>query len=314
MPATTSAVQPANFAAIDLGTNSCLLLITRWDGSQLTPLEDELRIIRLGDGIDKSGVITEKAMGRTLDVLQEYHEIIDAHECRQVRCVATSAFREADNRDEFRRQVKQVTGLDIVEISGQEEAALILQAIQHDFPSPEGNRVIVDVGGGSTEFILERQGKLEALQSLPMGSFRFTERHIQHDPPLRSELDALTRDVKHLLSHTPLVGSVDSMVGVGGTATTFVAMDLKLEQYDPEQVHGSVLPAGILQRILVQCSELPGHERVNLPGLHPGRAEVIVAGGLILKIIMEHFNQQQCLVSDRGLRWGVILDQVLSNT
>jgi exopolyphosphatase/guanosine-5'-triphosphate,3'-diphosphate pyrophosphatase len=114
------------------------------------------------------------------------------------------------------------------------------------------------------------------------------------------------------LSHAQLAGSVDAMVGVGGTATTFVAMDLQLEEYDPKQVHGSVLPAGILQRILVQCSELPCHKRINLPGLHPGRAEVIVAGGLILKTIMEYFSQAQCMVSDRGLRWGVILDQVLS--
>jgi exopolyphosphatase/guanosine-5'-triphosphate,3'-diphosphate pyrophosphatase len=292
MPAANSSKSSDNYAAIDLGTNSCLLLIAHWDGSQLTPLADELCIIRLGDGLDKSGSITEQAMGRALDVLQEYCDIIKAHECQEVRCVATSAFREADNRDELREQVKQMTGLEIMEISGQSEAALILRAIQRDFPSPEGSRVIVDVGGGSTEFILERQGNLESLQSLPMGSVRLTDRYIQHDPPLREDLDALTRDVKHLLSHAQLAGSVDAMVG--------------------KQVHGSVLPAGILQRILVQCSELPCHKRINLPGLHPGRAEVIVAGGLILKTIMEYFSQAQCMVSDRGLRWGVILDQVLS--
>jgi exopolyphosphatase/guanosine-5'-triphosphate,3'-diphosphate pyrophosphatase len=314
MSAASSPVGPANYAAIDLGTNSCLLLIAHWDGSRLTPLTDELRIIRLGDGIDKSGRITDQAMGRALDVLQEYRDLVEAHECRQVRCIATSAFREATNRDQLRQQVQQATDLDIVEISGQEEATLTLRAIQHDFPNPKGNRAIVDVGGGSTEIILERQGTLESLQSLPMGSVRLTERHIQHDPPLLDELDALTQDVKRLLSEAQIAGPVGTMVGVGGTATTFVAMDLQLEEYDSKQVHGSVLPAEVLQRILAQCSELSCHERINLPGLHPGRAEVIIAGGLILRTVMEHFNQQQCLTSDRGLRWGVILDQVLSNT
>lgn len=253
-------------------------------------------------------------MGRALEVLAEYQELIKAHECRQVRCVATSAFREASNRDILMQRVKQAVGYDIMELSGEDEAALVLLAVQHDFPNPGGRRVIVDVGGGSTEFIMEQAGQLKSIHSLPMGSVRMTERHIRHDPPKGEELEALALDIREILSRSRLTESADAMVAVGGTATTFVAMELQLAEYDPQQVHGSVLSEKALQQILDRCAELPYQERVNLPGLHSGRAEVIVAGGLILQAAMEHFKQTQCLVSDRGLRWGVILDQTASET
>jgi len=182
--------------------------------------------------------------------------------------------------------------------------------VQHEFPRPDGVRVIVDVGGGSTELIVEEAGQLAAAESLPLGSVRLTERWMHHDPPSAEELAAVTQDIDGVLTVSGLSKPVDTMVGVGGTATTFVAMNLEMDTYDHNRVHGATLAAATLQKILARCAALPLAQRLKLPGLHPGRAEVIIAGGLILQAAMERFGLEEIMVSDRGLRWGVVLEMV----
>ena len=306
----SSAILSPAYAAIDLGTNTCLLLVARWDGSQLLSLAQELRVVRLGAGVGRTGRLSEQAMARAEAVFREYQAVIESHQCRRVRCVATSAFREAVNRDQLHRRLQEATWYDLVQISGREEAELVLRAVQQAFPSPSGGRIIVDVGGGSTEIMLEEKGSLAAVESLPLGSVRLTERWLHNDPPTPEELAVAVQDIDGVLTGSGPSQPMDTMVGVGGTATTFVAMDQELDTYDHSRVHGATLTAATLRQILARCTALHLKERLKLPGLHPGRAEVIIAGGMILQAVMQRFNLDRLTVSDRGLRWGVVLELV----
>ncbi|MQY63306.1 MAG: Ppx/GppA family phosphatase [Calditrichaeota bacterium] len=306
----SSATLSPTCAAIDLGTNTCLLLVARWDGSRLIPLAQELRVVRLGAGVDRTGRLSEQALVRAEAVFREYQGIIESYNCRRVRCVATSAFREAANRALLFQRIRAATGYDLVKLGGREEAELVLRAVQHEFPCPDGNRIVVDVGGGSTEVIIEEEGCQAAVESLSLGSVRLTERWFHHDPPSPEDLSSAAQDIDKILDGVEWLQAVETMVGVGGTATTFVAMDLELQRYDHDRVHGATLTAPTLQQILARCTALPLIERLKLPGLHPGRAEVIIAGGLILRAVMHRFNLDRLTVSDRGLRWGVVLELV----
>ena len=299
------------YAAIDLGSNTCLLLVARWDGARLVPLAQELRVVRLGAGVHRGGRLLEQAMARAEAVFREYRGIIAAHHhCRRVRCVATSAFREASNRDLLRQRIHAATGYELEEISGREEAELVLRAVQHEFPSPGGGRIIADVGGGSTELIVEQGGRLAGAESLPLGSVRLTERWFHHDPPAPEEQAGIARDIAGALTGSGLPPSTEALVGVGGTATTFVAMARELPAYDHGRVHGAVLTGSTLQQLLARCSALTCDRRRGLPGLHPGRADVIIAGGMILQAVMRRVGVERLIVSDRGLRWGVLLEMV----
>ncbi|MFB0516398.1 MAG: hypothetical protein ACETWG_07330 [Candidatus Neomarinimicrobiota bacterium] len=298
------------YAAIDLGTNTCLLLIARWDGTRLVPLAQELRTIRLGAGVDKTGQLSQEAISRAALVFKEYQRLIDSYNCHRVRCVATSAFREASNKEVLHRRIKDTTGYSITELSGREEAELVLRAVQHASPSTQGSRAIVDVGGGSTELILEKDRQLADSESLPLGSVRLTERWLHHDPPSPEELAAAEHNISDIFTHSKLAPPVDTIVAVGGTATTLVAMHLGLVTYDHDRVHGATMTGSTLQKILARCSLLPLEKRLKLPGLQPGRAEVIIAGGLILQAIIAHFGLETVTVSDQGLRWGLVLEMV----
>jgi len=285
--------------------------VARWNGSRLIPLAQELRGVRLGAGVDRTGRLSEEAVTRAEAVLREYRGIIEPYNCHRVRCVATSAFREAANRALLFQRIRAATGYELVELSGREEAELVLRAVQHDFPCSGGGRVVVDVGGGSTEITIEKDGCLAALESLPLGSVRLTERWFHYDPPSPENLSSAIQDIDKILDGVSWAQPVDAMIGVGGTATTFIAMDLDLETYDHSKVHGTILTDPALQQILARCTALPLEERLKLPGLHPGRAEVIIAGGLILQTVMELFGLKKMMVSDRGLRWGVIYDMAV---
>ncbi len=285
--------------------------MARWEGSRLIPLAQELRVVRLGAGVDRTGRLSEEAMARAEAVFREYQDVIESHHCSRVRCVATSAFREAVNREQLHRRIKETTGYDLVQISGREEAELVLRAVQQAFPSPSGGRIIVDVGGGSTEIIFEEDGQLVAVESFPMGSVGLTERWLHHDPPSLEDLSAAVQDIDGVLTRSGPSQPMDTMVGVGGTATTFVAMEQELDTYDHSRVHGATLTAATLRQILARCTALPCNQRLKLPGLHPGRAEVIIAGGMILQAVMQRFNLDRLTVSDRGLRWGVIYDMAI---
>ncbi|MCH7497267.1 MAG: Ppx/GppA family phosphatase [Candidatus Marinimicrobia bacterium] len=303
-------VEPGCFAAIDLGTNTCLLLVARWDGAELTPLAQELRVVRLGEGVAASGRLTEQAMTRAETAFRDYRKIIAAHGCREVRCVATSAYREATNAAELGTRILRTSGYRLTAISGAEEAALVKAAVEHAFPWEAGSRVIVDVGGGSTEVILQQPAGASRVESLSLGSVRLTEDWLPSDPPTPLELDSAEEHIRSVLDSSQTLHPADDMIGVGGTATTFVAMHQQLDAYDHARIHGATLELRTLRQIMELSAALTFEERQALPGLHPGRADIIIAGGLILAAIMERTGLRRLRVSDHGVRWGLVLEMV----
>ena len=308
----TKTTTSTRYAAIDLGTNTCLLLVAEWDGQELHPLVREMRVVRLGENLDRTGRISSTALDRATAALTEYRDIITSSGCQEMRCVATSAFRDAPNKDELTERIRNITGLEIEEISGEEEARLVHRAVQEAFPEETGERASVDVGGGSTEIIFDKQGHLHEVHSLPLGSVRLTERHFSHDPPAAVEVAALRDNISTVLEDSGLPTKVASLIGVGGTATTLAAIHLELEDYDPVKVHGRILKQRDLETILERCLALPYEQRVRLPGLHPGRADVIMAGTIILLAIMGHLQDKMIRISDRGIRWGIIAEMIRS--
>jgi exopolyphosphatase/guanosine-5'-triphosphate,3'-diphosphate pyrophosphatase len=301
-------------AAIDLGTNTCLLLVARREGSTVVPLAQELRVVRLGEGLEATGHLSDDAMNRAVTALREYHKIITDLGCKNVWCVATAAFRTAANAKDLQQRIRQATGFEISSINGQREAELVSRAVREVFPPTAGTRITVDVGGGSTEIIVEQAGALADIVSLPIGSVQLTERHLTSDPPEVGELARLRADIAQILGVIAITENLESFIGVGGTATTFVAMKLGLAVYDHDRVHGATLTIDSLDAILQHCAALPLVERKQLPGLHPGRAEVIVAGGLILSEVMERLGVKVMQVSDHGLRWGMVLELLAETT
>ena len=292
-------------AVIDLGSNSCLLLIARQTGHGLEPVEEALRIVRLGAGVDKTGRLSQLAMDRSVAVIEEYRQIIRRHRCEKVRCVATSAFRDAANSDELRDRLLSTAGYDLQALDGDEEARLVMNAVDDAIPPGGDPRWIVDVGGGSTEIIAGQAGEGLQMVSMGLGSVRHTERWLHSDPPAPAELLTMQADILAQLMDIDDFAPPAQMVGVGGTATTFVALDKNLETYDHQLVHGATMEGQSLQSLLDRCAAVTVEQRRAFTGLHPDRAKIIIAGGAILLAILEKAGLEGMTVSDRGLRWGV---------
>ncbi len=297
-------------AVIDLGTNTCKLLIAESDGTDLTAVVEETRVVRLGENVDATGELTPAAMDRTAGVFEEYKSIIDANDCKEVRCVGTSAFRDAENQQVLNDRLTRSTGLTVKALSGEDEARLVAEAVQNSFPFTDGRRVIVDIGGGSTEIMIENNGALERFISLSIGAVRLTERLLHSDPPTAEEIRSAQLPIIEAFKLIIAGDPADKMVSVGGTATTFITMAEGMETYDHQRVHGSTLTREVLMEQMTRCATVPLAERIQIVGLHPGRAEIIIAGGLIQVSLMAYFGMSEILVSDRGLRWGVAAQMI----
>jgi exopolyphosphatase/guanosine-5'-triphosphate,3'-diphosphate pyrophosphatase len=292
-------------ATIDCGTNTLLLLIVEVDGRGLRTLEDRAEIVRLGEGLDRSGRLTEAAIGRTLEALHGYAERIAAFRCDHVLAVGTEALRKAQNGQQFLKKADDILrplGGRFEVIDGEREAALCFSAVRASFPALTGQRTVVDIGGGSTELIVGDE-TIEHLVSLPIGSVRLTERLLHHDPPTEAEKKFLIETIDHALDAAPHL--CRPLVGIAGTVTTLSAMAQGLGTYDGGRVHGSTLERPVLEELIERLGRQPIEDRRRTPGLDPKRADVIYAGSVLLERVMHRANADQCLVSDRGIRWGL---------
>lgn len=297
-------------AAIDLGTNSCLLTIAEIQSSTVvTVVEDIMRIVRLGQDIDRTGQLHPDARARTLQALQEYKTICEGHgiASHDVFVAATSAMRDASNREEFIDEVKQATGLRIQVISGEEEARITWNgALTQLSLSNDASPCILDIGGGSTELVwnngLERW-------SMQMGSVRASERYVHDDPPPASALQEIRDALTTQLETLPAIPKPSPLIAVAGTATTLLAVVHQVEPYDSSKIHGKVLKRSELQHLVELFCSMTSDHRKNLPGLHPKRADVITAGAQILLTVYEFLGLDEVVISDRGLRYGLLLEQ-----
>jgi len=296
-------------ATIDIGTNSILLMIAdvAADGS-VQVIDDRCRIERLGRGVDKSGALDPAAIARALDALHEYAGAIRAAGATRVAAVGTQALREAANGAEFLEPAGALLGVPIEVIGGRREAELAFAAVMKSFPElRRGPLVVMDVGGGSTELIVGKDGAIESLVSVPIGSVRMAERHVQNDPPSPEDGVALVAGIDAALAPHPLPHGVP-LVGIAGTATTLAAVAIGLEPYDPDRVQGMRVPRVEVDAQLRRYLSASTAERSTIRGLDPKRADVIHAGCAIIARVMARMEADALVVSDRGIRFGLLAE------
>lgn len=297
-------------AAIDIGTNTVLLLVAERDASgRLVAVEERATITRLGEGVDKTRTLAPAAIARTNAAIDGYAEVATQLGVTRIDVVGTSAMRDAGGGDAVRAHVRAKLGVDARTISGDEEARLTFTGALSGIASVgEGHRVrVFDIGGGSTEIVHGEHGKSDVTfaHSYDVGSVRLTERHIKEDPPATVELDAVRAEARTAFANVPAFESDVPPVGIAGTMTTLAAVSLKMATYDGARVHGLTMPVTELERVVADLAALPIEQRSVVPGLEPKRADVIVAGGLIALAYLEHVGAHEVLISDRGVRWGL---------
>lgn len=290
---------------VDCGTNTTRLLIT---GGRQPAMVRRSEITRLGRGVDAAGTLDPSAVERTLQCLRQYRRDIDAHSPAAVRVIATSAVRDAANRSDFLEPAETILGVAPEVLSGREEAETAFRGAVNELDPAQGPYLVVDIGGGSTELSYGSQRCTEAL-SLDIGSVRLTEKYIHHDPPAPEELAAcLSVTELHLddaMRAIPALSGPCRLVGVAGTITTVAAVELGLADYDRERVHHFVLTKDAAEDVFRTLATEALADRVHNPGLHPGRADVIVAGVCILVRIMRYFDFEECLVSETDILDGL---------
>jgi exopolyphosphatase/guanosine-5'-triphosphate,3'-diphosphate pyrophosphatase len=298
-------------AVVDIGTNSTRLLVCDVEDGAISEFDRRSQVTRLGTGVDASGRLAEESMQRVFATLDVYREAIDAAGCDVVAGVLTSAVRDASNWAEFAEEVRSRYGIDAATIDGDTEAQLTFVGATSTRPpgAPEP-LLVIDIGGGSTEFVEGATGHADFHVSTQAGVVRQTERHLHSDPPEPDELQALSADVREVFAGAlppDVRSSAQAAVAVAGTATSSAAIQLALEPYDPARVEGHVLELGELELTLARLAAMPLEKRREVPGLHPDRAPTIVAGVAILIEALRAFGLEQVSVSEHDILYGVAL-------
>ena len=293
--------------ALDVGSNTVLMLVVECSpGAAPRRMADMARITRLGRGVDATGRLDPDSAARTLDTIAEFADKARSLGAEKILGAATAALRDAADGAEFVTRVRQYTGIALEIISGESEAGLSYLATRKGLGlDPAAKLLIVDIGGGSTELIRAEHANFEVI-SLQIGSVRLTERVVHHDPLENVELAGLRGTVGEALEKLGWSYRPDAMVGIAGTVTTICAIALGLEQYSPEAIHGYRLGQEHVNSIIERLAELPLEERKRMRGMEPGRADVLLAGAVILERLMAHFSVDQVIVSDQGVRWGLV--------
>ena len=304
-------------AAVDIGTNSVRLLVADVDGAsprdaKIVPLDRRMRITRLGQGVDGSRALAPEAIARTTAVLREYRDVLAEFGVTQVRATATSAARDATNRDEFFTAAHDALGVTPELLSGEEEAELSFLGATADLDAP-APYLVVDIGGGSTEFVLGTDAPV-GLVSLDMGCVRITEQFIHSDPPAPEELSNAVAVVRDLVAEVPRVipGALDAvtLVGLAGTVTTVAAVEQGLAEYDPEKIHHFRLTREAAEDVFRTLATESAEQRKHNPGLEPGRVDVIVGGAAVLVGIFRVLGFDDMLVSEADILDGLVRSQV----
>ncbi|MGY4540782.1 exopolyphosphatase/guanosine-5'-triphosphate,3'-diphosphate pyrophosphatase [Arthrobacter sp. UYNi723] len=286
-------------AAIDCGTNSLRLLIADIDRSngtaKLTDVVREMRVVRLGQGVDATGELAPEALERTFAATADYAAMIREYGAESIRFVATSASRDARNRQVFVDGIRELLGVEPEVISGDEEAALSFAGASSVLPILDGEQVlVVDLGGGSTEFVLGTSAGVTAARSVDVGCVRLTERHLQDDPPTAEQIAAAEADVDAAIARAGLdvpLERATAVVGVAGSITTITAHALRLPEYSPAAIHGTELSIGTIAEAATDLLHMTRAERAELAYMHPGRVDVMGAGGLVWRRILERLNE-----------------------
>jgi len=302
-------------AAVDCGTNSIRLLIADIDPERtvLTDIAREMRIVRLGEGVDRTGRLSPAALDRTIGALREYAGLIAQASPAAVRMVATSATRDAENAEEFVDRVKEVLGVAPEVVTGDEEARLSFIGATRELTDTPAPYLVTDIGGGSTEFVLGGPEGVWGGRSVDIGCVRMTERHLHSDPPSEAEIAAATADIDsalELVAASIPAERASTLVGLAGSVTTVAGIALGLASYDPERIHHSRIPAAQVHGIATGLLGQTRAQRAAIGVMHPGRVDVIGGGALVLDRIMTRFGFSEVLVSEHdildGMAWSLV--------
>ncbi|MGW2055252.1 Ppx/GppA phosphatase family protein [Streptomyces sp. NPDC001840] len=304
-------------AAVDCGTNSIRLLVadvpsgTGERTGQLTDLDRRMRIVRLGQGVDRTGRLAPEALERTFEACREYAAVIKEHGAERVRFVATSASRDAENRDEFVHGVLDILGVEPEVITGDQEAEFSFTGATRELPGRD-SYLVVDIGGGSTEFVVG-DDRVRAARSVDIGCVRLTERHLLRngvisDPPTAAEIAAIRADIDaalDLAERTVPLREPRTLVGLAGSVTTVAGIALGLRAYDPAAIHHARISYEQVRSITDHLLTATHAERAAIPVMHPGRTDVIGAGALVLLSIMERTSAPEVVVSEHDILDGI---------
>ena len=287
---------------IDIGTNSMRLLIGNYINNKIENRKKYVSTTRIGQGVDKEGYITEEAIERNLKALKEFSDICKNEKCDEVYCMGTSALRDSKNGQEFVRRAKELTGIDVDIICGDEESNLGFMGV---LEGTDGNKsediLVIDIGGGSTEFIVGNEEGIKFCKSENVGALRMTEKFITTDPISDEEYNSMASFIEETLYDTLNVlkeKKISKLVGIGGAITSLSAMNQQLEVYSMEKVHNSIVCKKDLERILQNLKKMTLNDKKTMKGLQPKRADIITAGVKILHIIMEKLEFEEIMISE----------------
>ncbi|MEU1187936.1 Ppx/GppA phosphatase family protein [Streptomyces sp. NPDC005859] len=311
-------------AAVDCGTNSIRLLVADADPEtgELVDLDRRMTIVRLGQGVDRTGRLAPEALERTFAACREYAAVIKEYGAQRLRFVATSASRDAENRDEFVRGVLDILGVEPEVITGDQEAEFSFMGATKELEGREDLAkpfLVVDIGGGSTEFVVG-DDRVRAARSVDVGCVRMTERHLVvdgkvTDPPTAEQIAAMRADIEaalDLAERTVPLREAHTLVGLAGSVTTVAAIALGLDEYDSARIHHSRIGVDRVRGISDALLRATHEERAAQPAMHPGRVDVIAAGALVLLAIMERIGAEEVVVSEHdildGIGWSLVVD------
>jgi exopolyphosphatase/guanosine-5'-triphosphate,3'-diphosphate pyrophosphatase len=302
-------VSARRVAAIDCGTNSIRLLVADVDvdAGTLVDLDRRMEIVRLGEGVDATGRLGAAALERTFAACDRYAEVVRRLGATRVRFVATSASRDAENRDEFVAGVLDRIGVEPEVVSGDEEARLSFLGATRGLVGAQPPYLVVDIGGGSTELVLGTSEPVAAA-SVDVGCVRLTERHLHHDPPTPAEVAAVVADADAAVAQAAEVvplGQARTLVGLAGSVTTAAALALGLAEYDSALIHGARVPAADVAAVSDRLLALDHAQRSVIRVIHPGRVDVLNAGILVLRRILEATRLPEVLVSEHDILDGI---------
>jgi exopolyphosphatase/guanosine-5'-triphosphate,3'-diphosphate pyrophosphatase len=298
-------------ATVDIGTNTVLLLVAeRGADGLLHAIAERATITRLGQGVDRSRRLAADAIARTRECLEDYGRVVSGLRVAKVAVVGTSAMRDAEGGEELRDRVRAIFGVDLRVVSGAREGRLTFQgAVSGLSLDLRSDLVVFDIGGGSTEVVVGRSepdgATLSYVESFDIGSVRLTERHVTHDPPTPEDIRTLARESRDAFARVPPLPGATPPVGIAGTMTTLAAVSLRLVPYDGPRVHGHVMPVRELRRVVDHLATIDLDSRRDVLGMEPKRADVIVAGGVIALALLDRWNAEAVVISDRGVRWGL---------
>jgi exopolyphosphatase/guanosine-5'-triphosphate,3'-diphosphate pyrophosphatase len=298
-------------AALDCGTNSLRLLVADVEGPTLTDIVRRMEVVRLGEGVDRTGRLSDVALARTFTTLDTYAEEIRSLDVERIRMVATSASRDAENRDVFVAGVVDRLGCEPEVITGVEEAALSFEGATRELrgtPLLASPYLVVDIGGGSTEFVLGDDDGLRSSRSVDIGCVRLTERHLRDDPPTAAQVAAAVADIEAAIDDAAATVQIDqarTLVGLAGSVTTVVALVLGLAEYDATRIHHARVSATDVSVVSQRLLAASRAERAAIPVMHPGRVDVIGGGALVLDTIMRRCGFDSVVASEHDILDGI---------